>query len=264
MDLDMLLVVDRVQAAVQQFYHNHQARIQESHGLAHVLAVLDHANKAIACQHPPLSPRAAMQIQIAALLHDVDDHKYFPNHDKHDNARLLMEKARVGAENIDPVLEMINLVGCSANGNHVPEHIVETGDYYKLIPRWSDRLEAVGSIGVVRCYQYNQEHHRPLSSSRSPRARSVEQVWEFATPDRFEEYQKRDGTSDDMISHYYDKLLHVACPPKDSVRNEYLEQKAKEASKELVELCIRYGKTGKVDEEYIKEIETKLLVAAEK
>lgn len=262
-----MLTVDRVQDAVQHFYRENKTRIKESHGISHVLAVLNHVNKAIECHHhhqqAPLSAQTVMQIKLAALLHDVDDHKYFPRHNNHENARLLMEKAQVPVENVDPVLEMIDLVSCSANGNHVPENIRQTGDYYKLIPRWSDRLEAVGAVGVVRCYQFNQEHGYPLSTLRSPRAESAEQVWEFATPERFEAYRKRGGTSDDMISHYYDKLLHVACPPKDSVRNEYLEQRALESSKELVELCVRYGKTGMVDEAYIHEIEREL-AAAEK
>ena len=55
-----------------------------------------------------------------------------------------------------------------------------------------------------------------------------------------------------MLGHYYDKLFHVACPPKQIVRNEYLEAKLQDSAKELVEVCLRYGKTGIVDEDYIK------------
>ena len=35
-----------------------------------------------------------------------------------------------------------------------------------------------------------------------------------------------------MIGHYYEKLLHVACPPKHSIRNEYLEDKLQNSAKE--------------------------------
>jgi uncharacterized protein len=61
-----------------------------------------------------------------------------------------------------------------------------------------------------------------------------------------------------MISHYYDKLLHLACPPKEIVRNPYLEDQARESSKELVEMCIRFGKTGEVDEDYVREVAREL------
>lgn len=54
-----------------------------------------------------------------------------------------------------------------------------------------------------------------------------------------------------MISHYYDKLLHVARPPKDSVRNHYLEDQAERSALPLIEICIRFGSSGVVDEKYI-------------
>ena len=54
-----------------------------------------------------------------------------------------------------------------------------------------------------------------------------------------------------MISHYYDKLLHVARPPKQLVRNKYLEAIAEESSKEMIKVLLRYGETGVVDEEFL-------------
>jgi uncharacterized protein len=267
-------MVERVQQQVQIFYQVDQAdRIQESHGFSHVLAVLRHAKMALASlPQPPVSPKESMQIQLAALLHDVDDHKYFPRHHHHENARALLSRAYPVSfllpENEDedyiiaPILQMIDLVSCSANGNHVPECIVRHGDYHWLIPRWADRLEAVGAIGVVRCYQYNLEHEYPLCSVHSPRAVTADQVWQYATAERFVAYQERGGTSSDMISHYYDKLLHVARPPPhDIVRNAYLEQMAEQSALELVEVCIRYGQTGVVDEEYIRDMARQLGMA---
>ena len=149
---------------------------------------------------------------------------------------------------------MIGLVGCSENGNAVPERIRVSGHYHFLIPRWSDRLEAVGAVGVVRCYQYNQEKGRPLSGPHSPRPATAAELWGLATPERFAAYQTRGGTSDDMISHYYDKLLHVARPPADIVRNRYLEARAVASATELVEVCLRFGRSGAVDEAYIREL----------
>jgi uncharacterized protein len=119
---------------------------------------------------------------------------------------------------------------------------------------WADRLEAVGAIGVVRAYQYNQENGLPLCSETSPRATCVTEVWKLATPERFDGYLKSNGHSDDMISHYFDKLLHVACPPPDRVRNAYLERMAQDASNELMQICLRFGLTGKVDEVYIRQV----------
>ena len=260
-NLLILCFVDRVLKETTIFYRDH-AEIKASHGLHHVLAVYNHALKAIACHEPLLSACMAMEVKIAALLHDVDDKKYFPNQKVgFENAREIMAKAQVPKHSCDTVLDMIRLVSCSSNGNQVPRHIIDGGKYYLLIPRWSDRLEAVGKVGIVRSYQYNTEHGQPLSSSQSPRARTREEIWQCAQPERFIAYQSSGGISTDMISHYYDKLLHIACPPKELIRNPYLERMAEESSEELVELCIRFGKTGVVDTHFIRDIASSLSIS---
>ena len=51
------------------------------------------------------------------------------------------------------MLRMIACVSCSTNGNDVPPEAVDEPEL--LWPRWADRLEAVGEVGVARCYVYN-------------------------------------------------------------------------------------------------------------
>jgi len=277
---DINSIIQRTIKETKTFYQAHP-EIKSSHGLQHVLAVYQHALNAIESheqqhihnqqghehsnktdkplhhrptQNPPaLTKQICMEIQIATLLHDVDDRKYFDQHTNHENARNIMLQVKIPPSHLVTILEMIQLVSCSTNGNHVPAYIQENCLHHLLIPRWSDRLEAVGAIGVVRSYQYNKEHNFPLSSASSPRPQTIQQVWEYATECRFEAYQ-RSGESEDMISHYYDKLLHISRPPKDLVRNKYLEEMAEVSSKELVEVCLRFGRTVIVDEEYIRGI----------
>lgn len=247
---------------VQQFYRDHP-EIKPSHGWAHVSAVLGHATAAVAAasQRPggaPLDSQTCMEIKAAALLHDVDDRKYFPQHTQYENARTVLAAAGVPPESAAAVVEMIALVSCSANGNRVPDHIAAAGAWHRLIPRWADRLEAVGEVGVVRCYRYNQEVGRPLSGPGSPRPTTEEELWRYATPERFEAYLES-GESEDMVAHYYDKLLHVARPPEGIVCNAYLEKAAEESSAPLVELLLRFGRTGAVDEEFIEELARKCM-----
>eukprot|EP00977_Amphora_coffeiformis_P020655 scaffold8374_cov175-Amphora_coffeaeformis.AAC.94 len=254
---------------VQQFYKDHP-EIKVSHGMDHVQRVYDHACRAVHVHTPPLSPLQGMEIHVSALLHDVDDGKYFPWHTNFENARSILNQccgnddedndSIISSSSIETILSMIGWVSCSKNGNHVPESIRQSGDYHLLIPRWADRLEAVGAVGVVRCYQYNQEHNRPLFSEASPRAKTEAQVWELASPDRFENYLRDsvNDVDDDMISHYYDKLLHVARPPPAIVRNSYLEEAAEESARELVGVCLRFGQTGRVDTDSIEKLAAKL------
>ncbi len=48
-------------------------------------------------------------------------------------------------EFVDLVLEMISLVSCSKNVDSLPPTVGET---WKLIPRYADRLEAIGEPGL--------------------------------------------------------------------------------------------------------------------
>jgi len=282
----------RVQTALQQFYIDNP-QIGASHALSHVMAVHEHVVKAIEShnsddseaegthpQSPKLSDMTAMEIRVAAMLHDADDRKFFPlkkEEPQNDgmpnlpNAINITQSAGIPSDSISRILKMITWVGCTENGNSIPLEIETTNDYHLLLPRWSDRLEAVGRRGVIRCYQYNQETGAPLWKKDdlydSPRPSSTQELWKLATPERFQEYLKgeqgtkkkgsnkkgEDGSS--MISHYYDKLLHVARPPPEIVRNKYLEDMAKDSSKELVEVCLRFGETGVVDEDYILSLE---------
>ena len=82
---------------------------------------------------------------------------------------------------------MISLVSCSSNGNAAPPEARTSPEL--LWPRWADRLEASGEVGVVRCYRYNLHVGAPLSVEATPRPASPEEVWRHATEERFEAYQ---------------------------------------------------------------------------
>ena len=243
-----------VMTLVKEFYENNP-QIKESHGISHVLSVHYHAVQAIACHKPSLTETQAEEVESAALLHDVDDSKYFPgNESEKPNAKDILKRARVSNSSTRSILEMIELVSTSRNGNSVPPQIESSGEYFRLIPRWADRLEAVGVKGVIRCYHYTLEKGQALSSDVSPRAKTEAEVWKLADPQRFADYQASGGYSRDMISHYYDKLLHVARPPPDIVRNQYLEDMASISAQPLVHVCTRFGLTDCVDEEFLRRL----------
>lgn len=254
------IVISQALEKVKEFYTEH-TEIKASHGWEHIQSVFNHATKALLSLEYNLPSRVAMEITLAALLHDMDDKKYFTDTSlgEYPNARAILEAVGIGIgdnnKSHEQIIKMISWVSCSDNGNLVPEEVEVAKAYHLLIPRWADRLEAVGSRGVVRCYQYNREKGEPLSSEASPRPQSEEELWsKYAIHFKLEDYMHRGGTSTDMISHYYDKLLHIARPPKEIVCNPYLEHQAESSSKHLVEVCVRYGKTGIVDEEYIMNL----------
>mmetsp|Transcript_40814 Transcript_40814/g.87057 ORF Transcript_40814/g.87057 Transcript_40814/m.87057 type:complete len:266 (-) Transcript_40814:166-963(-) len=234
--------------------------IDASHGVDHAEQVLRHAEMAIASAEPPLSAPVCLTVRLAALLHDADDKKYSPETAKiYANARSIMEAAGATAHGervIDEAISMISLVSCSANGNYAPPESALRPEL--LWPRWADRLEATGTVGVVRCWMYNQHVGAPMAVETTPRAKSEAELWSLATPERFETYQRSGGGSTSMMDHFYDKLLQIARPPPEIVANRYLEAAAAERVAPLVSVCLEFGETGVVPDASIRDMAREL------
>ena len=239
------------------------AKIDASHGVEHASVVLGHTEAAIAATTTPLPPARALAVRLAALLHDADDKKYFPDTAKTlGNARKIMAEAGAPAGVVADAAAMIGWVSCSKNGNDCPP---EAEAHPELLwPRWADRLEAAGEIGVVRCYQFNQhDGATPLALASTPRPRSEAEAFALATGARFAAYQASGGGSASMIDHYYDKLLQVARPPPELVRNAYLETAALAGAAPLLKVCLAFGETGEVPVPLIEEMAANVGLALE-
>ncbi len=228
-----------------------EAQVCESHGLAHALDVLRIVRRALRCCTYALTPAQRLAVQLAALLHDADDLKNFPESTGYQNARAVLAKlsAQLGGEQPEPlpgdlvelVIRMIGWVSASTNHDAIP---TEAGSApWLLYPRYADRLTAVGWTGVYRCWKYTLGVARPLFTPETPRATSEEDLWErIATRDRYAAYH---GVSPSMIDHYYDKLLHIGLPLLE-LENAYLRGEAKRRSAPLVEVALTFGREGKL------------------
>lgn len=120
-------------------------------------------------------------VTLSALLHDADDRKIFPETaDNNGNARKILEKYCVSKENTDRIIDIINSVSfssgkipCSIEGKIVQD---------------ADRLDAIGAVGIARCFSFGGNHNRPI-------------------------YEEGDfsgeGSGDSSIAHFYNKLLKL-------------------------------------------------------
>ena len=246
-----------VEASLESHFRN--ASVDESHGIRHAQAVLAHVEKAIeADPDVAINEQTTLALRLAALLHDADDRKYFGTKQPNalSNAKRIMNDAGIDPAVRDDALSMISFVSCSQNGNNAPPEAYKRPEI--LWPRWADRLEATGAIGVVRCYQYNLARGEPLSNDDTPRPQSESAVWEVATESRFAAYQESGGSSASMMDHYFDKLLQCARPPASIVRNSYLESEASRRCGALVKVCLAFGSTGVVPVSLIEEMSLSL------
>lgn len=123
------------------------------HDLAHSLRV--HRNALdIAAGEPACDIEV---VELAALLHDADDHKLFQTVDNANARRFLV--GRLPDERIDRICRDINAVSFSKNRGRRPATLEGK------IVQDADRLDAIGAIGIARAFAYGGEHGRPLSAT---------------------------------------------------------------------------------------------------
>jgi uncharacterized protein len=207
------------------FLGSHGLLYNTDHGFPHMMAVLNNSEAALLYTDDHLSFDQLVAIMLAALLHDVDDRKLFKSVN-YANARTLMEGCRFSQEQQELVVEMISYVSSSKNGNSCP---VPDSERWKLIPRDADRIEAVGKVGIIRCYDTTMKLNNPNIVDSTPLPMSLEELQLQIKPERYQDYMAS-GNSASMLDHFYDKLLHLddlQC------RNKYLVSVMKSRKSEI-------------------------------
>ncbi len=124
------------------------------HDAAHTLRVRRNAMR-IAESEPGCDK---LTVELAALLHDADDYKLFRT-ENNANARAFLEREGVAPETVERICAAINAVSFSRNRGRQPE--TPEGK----IVQDADRLDAMGAVGVARCFAYGGEHGRSMEES---------------------------------------------------------------------------------------------------
>jgi uncharacterized protein len=203
--------------------------ISKCHGIEHAKAVLKHTINAITeIENKSLTANDIKCILYAALLHDADDRKFFPLNTNYENIRSILEDE--STEIIDKVIEMIELVSSSINGDTIPKKC--KNKEWMLIPRYADRLEAIGMIGLVRTFIFTLKKGRELYLSTTPMPSTISEIWKVASIKRYKNYS---GASESMLDHFYDKLLRLGKFP---ITNKYLNNESKKRIKPLLDFLL--------------------------
>lgn len=130
-------------------------------------------------------------IELAALLHDIDDYKLVKNNkESYHNAKTFLRKNNVKEETIEEVCNVISTISYKGTDTKVPETIEGK------IVQDADRLDAIGAIGIGRTFAYGGS--RGISMHIPG--------YEYKENMNEEEYCNNRGTT---ISHFYEKLLKL-------------------------------------------------------
>ena len=128
-------------------------------------------------------------VELAALLHDIDDWKLVGNNAESRNAENWLAACGVESlqiKKISAIIEGVSFKGAGVN--------TSTEDLECKVLQDADRLDAIGAIGIARTFAYGGSRGRGIYDPRiSP-----------VMHDDFENYKKSDAPT---INHFYEKLL---------------------------------------------------------
>lgn len=176
-------IIDDAQEFVRKVFENEYS----GHDYFHTLRVYNMAVR-IASQENADMP----VVQLAALLHDVDDIKLSPEtHENKDRAAVFLKEHNLPREIIKTVCDIIDEVSFRGKDSVVPKTVEG-----KCVQD-ADRLDALGAIGIARAFTYGGNHNRVIHNPD-------------IAPDmdmNAEEYHNHVSTT---INHFYEKLFRLS------------------------------------------------------
>lgn len=139
-------------------------------------------------------------VELSALLHDIYDSKYCSQENKaaEEIGKFLSAK-QYPQDKIDKIITIVN--GISFH-KEIASNLEEKEISIELkIVQDADRLDALGSIGLARVFNFDGAHKRPIYETKT----DLKIPSEFNLPSSKEEYEKE--TNKSSVKHIHKKIL---------------------------------------------------------
>ncbi|KAL5540651.1 hypothetical protein UlMin_042843 [Ulmus minor] len=165
-----------------------------SHDAAHVWRVRDLALSLAREEGLSSSPNSMEIVELAALLHDIGDYKYLRDPSEERIVESFLEKEQIEEEKKIKILSIIKGMGFKeeVTGTAIGQMSLEFG-----VVQDADRLDAIGAIGIARCFTFGGSRNRVLHDPKlQPRSDLSK-----------EQYMKKDQQS--TLNHFHEKLLKL-------------------------------------------------------
>ncbi|XP_047072290.1 uncharacterized protein YpgQ-like [Lolium rigidum] len=184
-----------------------------SHDAAHALRVRDLA-LSLAAEQGLSSPDRLLIVELAALLHDVGDYKYTKdNAEDMSIVEQFLEEVGLEERQREEIVAIITGMGFK---NEVSNKLNAEPTLEFAIVQDADRLDAIGAIGVARCFTYggskNSALHDPKVLPRDNLSK--------------EKYMSKEEKQT-SINHFHEKLFKL----KDMMKTEAGKRRAEKRHK---------------------------------
>ena len=190
-------IIARATAYVKEKFENEYS----GHDWFHTLRVFRTATRIAEAEGADLET-----VQLAALLHDVDDRKLSPEtYAEQKNARNFLAENGVEESVICEICRIISEVSFVGSDSVVPSTLEG-----KCVQD-ADRLDAIGAIGIARAFAYGGNHNRLMYHPDIAPNPNMSK----------EEYIKSNSTT---VNHFYEKLFKLT----DMMNTDTAKQIAKE------------------------------------
>jgi len=154
-DNDLYIILGVIDQYVSYITENRD----ESHGIAHMRAVLHNTLKILDVMHGMTDMSITKYACIVALIHDVCDHKY----DKTGSLRVRLKYFLLSLDlDADTILNIVDNISYSKQNNAIlagtPIDFIsllgETNALVRDIVSDADKMEALGNSGLGRCVEF--------------------------------------------------------------------------------------------------------------
>ncbi|KAF3959265.1 hypothetical protein ACB098_03G100400 [Castanea mollissima] len=191
-----------------------------SHDEAHVWRVRDLALSLAREEGLASNPESLEIVELAALLHDIGDYKYMRDPSEEKIVEKFLELEGIEEHKKVKILRIIKGMGFKDElaGLENDQLFPEFG-----IVQDADRLDAIGAIGIARCFTFGGSRgrvlHDPAIQPRSDLSK--------------EQYMKKDEQT--TVNHFHEKLLKLkdlmktkAGQKRAETRHKFMEEFLKE------------------------------------
>ncbi len=142
--------------------------------------------------------------ELAALLHDIGDYKFFQGDEEAGLAlvRKWLSSLKISTSLIDKIVEITSQVSFmhtltnNKSKDSVKKNFIPTIPKELMVVTDADRLDAMGAIGIARTFTYGGFSDRPIYDPFIKPNKSITK----------EEYKTTEAPS---INHFYEKLLKL-------------------------------------------------------